>query len=58
MRKIIMKYEISWWLQDESITELDNMDINHIHLMISHGFSEGELNHGEKGIKGYWKIIK
>lgn len=54
----ILQHKIDWWLDDDSIKELDDSDIEHIHYMIEQGYSEGELNHSDKEIRGWWKIVK
>lgn len=54
----ILQHKIDWWLEDDSILELDEFDLEHIRDAIADGYSEGELNHGNEEIKGYWKIIK
>lgn len=58
MKTEILQHQIDWWLDDDSIVELDESDIEHIEQMIKDGYSEGELNHGQFEIRGYWKIIK
>ncbi len=52
----IYQHDIEWSLEDESVKELDDSDIEHIAYMISEGYSEGELNHGEQEVRGWWKI--
>lgn len=54
----ILQHKIEWWLADDTIEALDDLDIEHITYMITQGWSEGELNHGSAEIRGYWKIIK
>lgn len=52
----VLQHKIEWWLDDEHIVNLDDSDLEHIAYMITQGYSEGELNHGEDEIEGYWKI--
>lgn len=54
----VLQHKIDWWLDDESITELDDSDLEHIAYAITQGFSEGELNSGEHEVGGWWKISK
>lgn len=54
----ILQHNIEWWLDDESIKELDESDTQHIACMIIDGYSSGELNHGEEEIRGGWAIKK
>lgn len=58
MKTEILQHQIEYWFDEDSILELDESDIEHITKMITEGYSEGELNHGETEIRGYWKIIK
>ena len=54
----ILQHKIDWWLDDDTIKELDDSDTEHIAYMITQGYSEGELNHGKDEVRGWWKIVK
>lgn len=54
----VLQHKIDWWLDDESITELDDSDLEHIAYQITQGVSGGELNHGQEEIRGGWEIAK
>lgn len=54
----ILQHKIGWWIgEDDSIKELDESDIEHIKQAIIDGYNQGELIHGEDGIRGWWHII-
>ncbi len=54
----ILQHNIEWWLDDDSIVELDESDIEHINQMIREGYNCGELNHANDEIHGSWSIKK
>jgi hypothetical protein len=52
------KISINWFIDEDAPIELDESDTEHITKMIIDGFNEGELNHGNEEVRGYWKIVK
>ena len=58
METTILQHTISWWLDDDTIKELDECDTEHIEQIIKDGCSAGELNHGKDEIHGWWEIKK
>lgn len=57
METEILLHRINWWLDDDSVAELDEDDTYHIKKCIEDGYREGDLNHGQKQIRGWWKIM-
>ena len=54
----VLQHNIEWSLEDENIEKLDECDLEHIAYMITQGCNQGELNHGEDEVRGWWKIKK
>jgi len=58
----ILQHDISWFVDNERITEMDSASIEHIENLIKNGFSSGEVHicygkNDEKMASGWWNII-
>lgn len=51
----LIGHRISWWVDDDSVTKLDESDTEHIQGLLAQGYVEGEIVHGENSIRGWWK---
>lgn len=58
----ILGHDVSWWVDANSVKELDEASIEHIENHIKNGTSQGDLNvsygkNYEKQTNGWWHII-
>lgn len=60
METIILQHKITYSWKDGSDRGLSDSDVEHIHYMINHDYSEGELcsfdPETEEDSYGYWSI--
>lgn len=59
----VLEHDISWWVDSNSVKELDESSIEHIKKMIEQGITQGELcitygRHRNLETWGWWYIIK
>jgi hypothetical protein len=58
----IFEHDISWWVYDNKVKELDDSTIEHIESYIAKGFTSGELciyygKNYDKEANGWWTLI-
>lgn len=58
----ILGNDVSWWVDANSVTELDECSIEHIEDLIKDGCRQGDLNvsygkNMQKETNGWWHII-
>jgi len=58
----ILCHDVSWWVDVDSVTELDDCSIEHIEQCITDGCRQGDLNvsygkNMQKEATGWWYII-
>lgn len=58
----ILQHDVSWFVESNSVTELDECSIEHIEESIKDGYSSGSLHvtygkSNNKETSGYWRII-
>lgn len=58
----IFEHDISWWVDDNKVKELDDSTIEHIEYNIGQGCTSGELcisygRNNDKEVYGWWTLV-
>jgi len=58
----VLEHDISWWVYDNKVKELDDSTIEHLESYIAKGFTSGELcisygKNNEKEMYGWWTLV-